>query len=156
MTTFCGLFSVWYWYHCFFLLGGMKMSGSAGLFSKKHCTSSGAQRWAEREMGNTKKYMATLNILKLDAWFNSNIVSRLWHDIWTESRQIQFKHSISHVTWICESQRKYTFLIELPGYKKLEHLQIWSSKLWFRNQIMYLHLTQLLEIYVNIIQLLWL
>ena len=35
MTTFCGLFSVWYWYHCFFLLGGMKMSGSAGLFSKK-------------------------------------------------------------------------------------------------------------------------
>ena len=34
MTTFCGLFSVWYWYHCFFLLGGMKMSGSAGLFNK--------------------------------------------------------------------------------------------------------------------------
>ena len=33
MTTFCGLFSVWYWYHCFFLLGGMKMSGSAGLFN---------------------------------------------------------------------------------------------------------------------------
>ena len=56
MTTFCGLFSVWYWYHCLFLLGGMKMSGSAGLFSKKKkfFTSSGAQRWAEREMGNTK------------------------------------------------------------------------------------------------------
>ena len=35
MTTFCGLFSVWYWCHCFFLLGGMKMSGSAGLFNKK-------------------------------------------------------------------------------------------------------------------------
>ena len=35
MTTFCGLFSVWYWYHCFFLLGGMKMSGSAGIFNKK-------------------------------------------------------------------------------------------------------------------------
>ena len=35
MTTFCGLFSVWYWYHCFFLLGGMKMSGSAGLYNKK-------------------------------------------------------------------------------------------------------------------------
>ena len=35
MTTFCGLFSVWYWYHWFFLLlGGMKMSGSAGLFNK--------------------------------------------------------------------------------------------------------------------------
>ena len=40
----------------FFLLGGMKMSGSEGLFNKKSCffTSSGAQRWAEREMGNTK------------------------------------------------------------------------------------------------------
>ena len=25
MTTFCGLFSVWYWYHYFFLLGGMKI-----------------------------------------------------------------------------------------------------------------------------------
>ena len=36
MTTFCGLFSVWYWYHCFFLLGGMKMNGSAGLFNKKN------------------------------------------------------------------------------------------------------------------------
>ena len=46
----------------FFLLGGMKMSGSAGLFSKKkkNFTSSGAQRWAEREMGNTKKNTATL------------------------------------------------------------------------------------------------
>ena len=34
------------------------MSGSAGLFNKnkKNVTSSGAQRWAEREMGNTKKY----------------------------------------------------------------------------------------------------
>ena len=44
MTTFCGLFSVWYWYHCFFLLGGMKMSGSKGLFNKKKFffTSSGA------------------------------------------------------------------------------------------------------------------
>ena len=41
----------------FFLLGGMKMSGSAGLFNKKtkNFTSSGAQGWAEREMGNTKK-----------------------------------------------------------------------------------------------------
>ena len=35
ITTFCGLFSDWYWYHCFVLLGGMKMSGSAGLFNKK-------------------------------------------------------------------------------------------------------------------------
>ena len=34
MTTFCGLFLVWYWYHWFLLLGGMKMSGSAGLFKK--------------------------------------------------------------------------------------------------------------------------
>ena len=33
MTTFCGLLSVWYWYHWFVLLGGMKMSGSAGLFN---------------------------------------------------------------------------------------------------------------------------
>ena len=46
----------------FFLWGGMKTSGSAGLFNKKKfCfTSSGAQRWAEREMGNTKKNTATL------------------------------------------------------------------------------------------------
>ena len=36
MTTFCGLFLVCYWYHCFFLLGGMKMSGSVGLFNKKN------------------------------------------------------------------------------------------------------------------------
>ena len=38
------------------------MSGSAGLFNKKKFffTSSGAQRWAEREMGNTKKNTATL------------------------------------------------------------------------------------------------
>ena len=35
-----------------FLLSGMKMSESAGLFKKN---SSVAQRWAEREMGNTKK-----------------------------------------------------------------------------------------------------
>ena len=35
------------------------MSGSAGLLNKK-ITSSGAQRWAEREMGNTKKNTATL------------------------------------------------------------------------------------------------
>ena len=33
------------------------MSGSAGLFS---FSSSGAQRWAKREMGNTKKNTATL------------------------------------------------------------------------------------------------
>ena len=39
MTTFCGLFSVRY---CFFF------------------TLSGAQRWAEREMGNTKKNTITL------------------------------------------------------------------------------------------------
>ena len=32
---FVAYFRSWYWYHCFFLLGGMKMSGSAGLFSKK-------------------------------------------------------------------------------------------------------------------------
>ena len=38
----------------------MKISGSAGLFNKKKFTSSGAQRWAEREMGNTKKNTATL------------------------------------------------------------------------------------------------
>ena len=38
------------------------MSGSAGLFNNKFFffTSSGAQRWAEREMGNTKKNTATL------------------------------------------------------------------------------------------------
>ena len=38
------------------------MSGSAGLFNKNNFffTSSGAQRWAEREMGNTKKNTATL------------------------------------------------------------------------------------------------
>ena len=38
------------------------MSGPAGLFNNKNLlfTSSGAQRWAEREMGNTKKNTATL------------------------------------------------------------------------------------------------
>ena len=50
----------------FFLLGGMNMSGSAGFCTKKihwdkrdnrgnFFTSSGAQRWAEREMGNIQK-----------------------------------------------------------------------------------------------------
>ena len=45
------------------------MSGSAGLFNKKifFFTSSGAQRWAEREMGNTKKNTATLNVIKYNA-----------------------------------------------------------------------------------------
>ena len=40
------------------------MSGSAGLFNKKNIcfTSSGAQRWAEREMGNTQKNTATLMV----------------------------------------------------------------------------------------------
>ena len=27
MTTFCGLFSVWYWYHCFFCWAGWKWMG---------------------------------------------------------------------------------------------------------------------------------
>ena len=38
------------------------MSGSAGLVNKIiiFFTSSGAQRWAEREMGNTTKNTATL------------------------------------------------------------------------------------------------
>ena len=38
------------------------MSGSAGLINKTKTkfTSSGAQRWAEREMGNTQKNTATL------------------------------------------------------------------------------------------------
>ena len=40
MTTLCGLFSVWYWYHWFFLPR--------------------RERWAEREMGNTQKNTATL------------------------------------------------------------------------------------------------
>ena len=36
------------------------MSGSAGLFNKKKLlTSSGAQRWAGRKMGNTKQNTAT-------------------------------------------------------------------------------------------------
>ena len=50
----------------FFLLDGMKMSGSAGLFNNFFFffTSSGAQRWAEREMGNTKKNTATLTHIK--------------------------------------------------------------------------------------------
>ena len=49
----------------FFLLGGMKMSGSAGMFNKKKIffTSSGAQRWAEREMGNTKTKYGHPNIM---------------------------------------------------------------------------------------------
>ena len=35
------------------------MSGSAGLF-----TSSGAQRWVEREMGNTTKNTDTLGLVR--------------------------------------------------------------------------------------------
>ena len=47
-----------------FLLGGMKMSGSAGLFNNFFFfTSSGAQRWAEREMGNTQNNTATLKAI---------------------------------------------------------------------------------------------
>ena len=48
MTTFCG-FIFGLILISFFLLGGMKMSGSAG-----------AQRLAEQEMGNTQKNTATL------------------------------------------------------------------------------------------------
>ena len=42
------------------------MSGSAGLFNKNTLffTSSGAQRWAERDMGNTKQNTATLLDIK--------------------------------------------------------------------------------------------
>ena len=44
------------------------MSGSAGLFNKKNIffTSSGAQRWAEWEMGNTQKNTATLMQMPMD------------------------------------------------------------------------------------------
>ena len=60
----------------FFLLGGMKMSGSAGLFNKKNkkITLSGAQGWAEREMGNTKKNTATLIYCNVFASHNMNFV----------------------------------------------------------------------------------
>ena len=57
----------------FFLLGGMKMSGSADCLTKKKkfFTSSGAQRWAEREMGNTNKNTATLTGIQI------NVVTRI-------------------------------------------------------------------------------
>ena len=42
------------------------MSGSAGLFNNFFFTSSGAQRWAEREMGNTKENTATLMHMPFD------------------------------------------------------------------------------------------
>ena len=66
MTTFCGLFSVLYWYHCFFLLGGMKMSGSAGLFNKKKivscnfCYLVGSPKVGGAGDGKHKKNTATL------------------------------------------------------------------------------------------------
>ena len=67
MTTFCGLFSVWYWYHCFFCWAGWKWVGRRDYLTKKKFffTSSGAQRWAEQEMGNTKKNTATLTIVHI-------------------------------------------------------------------------------------------
>ena len=55
------------------------MSGSAGLLNKKKLfTSSGAQRWAEREMGNTNKNTATLtfnSIMFTNAPPGSSVIS---------------------------------------------------------------------------------
>ena len=50
------------------------MRGSAGLFNKfiYFFTSSGAQRWAEREMGNTQKNMATLTVISKENFCNNN------------------------------------------------------------------------------------